>query len=131
MFKTLNIRALNEKINAAFLFIAGAAVGFVNGFFGGGGGMLAVPILFALRKNIKKAHATAMAVILPLSAVSGVIYFIKGAADIPVLLIAGGGVIAGGVLGAFLLKKIKNEGLALLFYVLMVLSGIYSLVWGS
>jgi uncharacterized membrane protein YfcA len=119
---------MNKK-KKFLLFLAGAAIGFANGFFGGGGGMLAVPALSALAvKDEKKARATAIAVILPLSAVSGIVYLMKGAAEIPLLLATGGGVLVGGAAGALLLKKMPNEKLALFFYVLMIASGIYNLI---
>ncbi|MDR2090215.1 MAG: sulfite exporter TauE/SafE family protein [Clostridiales bacterium] len=108
---------------------AGAAIGFINGFFGGGGGMLAVPALSALVLNDeKKAHATAAAVVLPLSVVSGAVYLFKGAADLPVLLSAGGGVVLGGIAGALMLKKLSNEKLATVFYILTIASGIYNCI---
>ena len=59
--------------------ISSAAVGFVNGFFGGGGGMLLVPLLEKVLKcPVKKSHATAIAVILPISIASAITYIISG-----------------------------------------------------
>ena len=44
--------------------IFGSIIGFINGFLGGGGGMVAVPLLEKIKKlDNKKAHATAIAVI--------------------------------------------------------------------
>ncbi|MDR1906600.1 MAG: TSUP family transporter [Clostridiales bacterium] len=120
---------MNIKLKKARIFIlivGGAATGFVNGFFGGGGGMIAVPILISLLgTEKKKAHATAIAVILPLSVLSGAIYLLKGTSDIPLLLSAGGGIFLGGILGASLLKKLSNDKLETLFYCLMILSGVF------
>ena len=92
--------------------IFGVAVGAANGLFGGGGGMIAVP------------HATAIAIILPLSLISGAVYLAKGAADPSVILPSCAGVIAGGIVGALLLKKINSRGLSLLFYALMIAAGL-------
>ena len=40
--------------------IFGAVTGFINGFFGGGGGMIVVPVMTILLKIEQKvAHATA------------------------------------------------------------------------
>ena len=47
--------------------VCGAATGAANGLFGGGGGMIAVPLLRAQGLEEKRAHATAIAVILPVS----------------------------------------------------------------
>lgn len=107
-----------------FSVLAGIAVGIVGGLFGGGGGMIAVPALTLSRVEPKKAHATAVAVILPLTLISGAIYFAKGAAPIQVALPSCAGIIAGGVLGALLLKKINSTLLTHIFYVLMIAAGL-------
>ena len=54
------------------------AVGAVSGFFGGGGGMLCVPLLEYSGLDVKRAHATALVVILPICIVSSVVYIIGG-----------------------------------------------------
>ena len=56
--------------------LAGAAAGLVNGFFGGGGGMVLVPLLTQkCGLEQRKAFATSVAIILPLCILSSVIYF--------------------------------------------------------
>ena len=51
--------------------LAGALTGTANGFFGGGGGCILVPLLTKLcGLEQKKAFATSVAVIFPLSLVS-------------------------------------------------------------
>ena len=104
--------------------IFGVAVGAANGLFGGGGGMIAVPALTLLGVPSKKAHATAIAIILPLSLISGAVYLAKGAADPSVILPSCAGVFVGGIVGALLLKKINSRGLSLLFYALMIAAGL-------
>ena len=52
------------------------AVGFLNGLFGSGGGMLAVPLLEHRGLPPDRAHATSLAVILPLTAVSAGAYLL-------------------------------------------------------
>ena len=60
-----------------------------------------------------------------LSAIFGVaVYLAKGAADPSVILPSCAGVIAGGIVGALLLKKINSRGLSLLFYALMIAAGL-------
>ena len=50
-----------KKRAIVFGLIFGLFVGFINGFFGGGGGMIVVPILtFGLGLADKQAHATAI-----------------------------------------------------------------------
>ncbi|MCL2604229.1 MAG: sulfite exporter TauE/SafE family protein [Defluviitaleaceae bacterium] len=103
-----------KHISALIGTIAGAA----NGLFGAGGGSILVP---GLEKFIPlethKAHATALAVMLPLSVVSAVIYTVSSNVEIEwltVLYVSGGGVI-GGVIGAKLLKKLSAAWLNILF----------------
>ena len=59
--------------------LAGGAAGLVNGFFGGGGGMLLVPLLAGkCGLERRSAFASSVAIILPLCALSAVIYFARG-----------------------------------------------------
>ena len=114
-----------SKIKDAILVFAGLFIGFVNGLFGAGGGMLAVPLLTMVAGlSMKRSHATAILVILPLCAVSSVVYLTKGISDggifAPTIL----GVVLGGVIGAYALKKCSNAFLQILFYGVMFLAGI-------
>ena len=94
----------------------GMVVGIANGLFGAGGGTLLVPALERLIKiDTHKAHATAIAVILPLSVLSALIYT-KG---VPVrwdmvLYVSAGGVV-GGYLGARWLNKLSSDWLHKIF----------------
>ena len=52
--------------------LAGGAAGLVNGFFGGGGGMVLVPLLAGkCGLERRSAFASSVAIILPLCALSG------------------------------------------------------------
>lgn len=103
----------------------GALGGFINGFFGGGGGMVIVPMLIGLLKyERKKAHASCIAVVLPMAAAGGLVYALGGKVDFIKLLPVGGGVLLGGITGALLLKKIKPELLNYVFCAIMALAGL-------
>ncbi len=107
--------------------IFGAVTGFINGFFGGGGGMIVVPVMTILMKIEQKvAHATAIAAILPVSVISTLIYFFSGASGVEFFptIITSIGVVVGGILGALLLKKIDNKLLVKGFAVVMLIAGI-------
>ncbi|MBQ0017513.1 MAG: sulfite exporter TauE/SafE family protein [Clostridiales bacterium] len=105
--------------------VGGLFVGFLNGFFGGGGGMIVVPLLnFLLKLDERKSHATAIFVILPLSIVSSVIYILKGSIDWLQLLYSSIGFLVGGVVGALLLKKMNNKVLKIIFSLIMIAAGI-------
>ena len=105
--------------------IFGAITGFINGFFGGGGGMVAVPVLTNfLSLGEKEAHATSIAVILPLTIISSIIYFLKLKIDYVNLEICSVGIFIGGIAGAIILKKINNKVLGYIFTAVMLFAGI-------
>lgn len=62
--------------------IAGGAAGLANGLFGGGGGMVFLPIL-SRWGNLKsrQLYATCVAVIFPVCAVSAAMYLWRGGMD--------------------------------------------------
>lgn len=98
-----------------------AAVGFVNGFFGGGGGMLLVPMLEkVLDVPVKKSHATAIAIILPVSVAGAATYLISGYFDLAPLLGVSGGCVVGGIAGALLLKKLPSGVVGMVFSLIMI-----------
>lgn len=102
-----------------------SVAGFVNGFLGGGGGVIVVALLLAVVKlNQKSAQATALLIILPLTVVSAVVYLIKGNVDWTPTLWATLGVVAGGVVGALLLSKLKGNVAKIIFAVVLILGGI-------
>jgi uncharacterized membrane protein YfcA len=105
--------------------VSGAVAGIVNGLFGGGGGMIIVPALILLLGVFpKKAHATAILVILPLSLVSTLFYSALKSIDLTVSIPVGIGVTVGGVFGALLLSKISSKVLIVIFSVIMAFAGV-------
>lgn len=119
-----------KKVKKVYIVVFGALIGIINGFFGGGGGMVVVPLLnkmFGLEQ--KKAQATALFVILPISLVSTIVYMCYHSIDFiegwPVIV----GIILGGAIGALLLNKIKNNVIKGIFIFFMLLGGIGMLLW--
>lgn len=103
----------------------GAIAGILNGFFGGGGGTVVVVMLIALlKKEQHVAHATAILIILPLSLVSAIVYSAFGNFELSVGLGAGIGVLVGGIIGAFSLRKISSKWLSIIFSAVMTIAGI-------
>jgi len=94
----------------------GLIVGLANGLFGAGGGSLLVPALERFKPlETHKAHATALAVILPLSIISALVYIWGVDVDwLAVGWVSAGGVV-GGVIGARVLSKISGAWLNMLF----------------
>lgn len=111
------------------LLITGALAGLANGFFGAGGGLFLVPLLTGwVGLEERKAFATSVAVILPLSVVSVLVYLQKGEiallANLPYLIGgAAGGVIAGKVFG-----RVKMVWLRRVFGLLILYGGVRALL---
>ena len=101
----------------------GVGIGGANAVFGGGGGMLAVPSLQVLGYGKKEAHATAIAVILPVSALSFLWYFLGGVYDVNVMIPTALGTLMGGVLGAKILGFLPQKAVGYAFAVLQALAG--------
>lgn len=110
--------------------LAGAAAGLVNGFFGGGGGMLLVPLLAGwCGLGQRKAFATSVAVILPLCVLSAAIYLFRGGVELlPALPYLLGG-LAGGLLGGKLFKGVSMTWLRRGFALLILYGGVKALLW--
>ncbi len=116
---------MKGTMKKAIMILGGGAIGFANGFFGGGGGMLCVPLLEGpLGEPTKTAHATAMLIILPISLASAVTYALSGSVDVGLCVKVGIGVIAGGIAGALLLKKLNSTAVSIVFALIMAAAGI-------
>ncbi len=108
-----------------FAVITGAVAGLINGVFGGGGGMIVVPMLtFLLKRESKKAHATALLIILPLSIVSGLFYIAFGNLNLNIGIPVMAGVVVGGVIGALCLSKLSSKIITIIFSALMAAAGV-------
>ncbi|MBO4412603.1 MAG: sulfite exporter TauE/SafE family protein [Clostridia bacterium] len=105
--------------------LSGAAIGIINGFFGGGGGMVCVPVLEKLLKlDGKHAHATALAVIFPISFFSGIIYLISGNLNWSTFGFVTSGFVVGGIIGAYLLKNLNNTIIKIVFAIVVLAAGV-------
>lgn len=119
----LSKQALSVKKKILMCFCS-VFIGVVNGLFGAGGGMLAVPCLTYIGGlDEKSAHATAIAAILPLCLVSAIVYALKESCRNEVILPVIIGVTAGGIFGALLLKKLSSDVVSFVFYALMTFAG--------
>ncbi len=103
----------------------GLVAGFANGLFGSGGGTIIVPGMERLLDMEEhKAHATAIAVILPLSLLSAVIYLWKTEVLWGTALWASGGGVLGGFFGAKLLNKVSGIWLHRIFGIFMLAAAV-------
>jgi len=104
--------------------VVGAVSGFAAGLFGSGGGIAVVEGLERTGIEEKRAHATSLAVIFPISAVSAMLYTTGGYIPINSTLWLCGGAALGGILGAYCLKRVGVRLLNNIFTLLMLAAGI-------
>ncbi len=120
---------MKKWVQVVLLIGLGVFVGFANGFLGAGGGMLLVPcIIPILKMKTKVAHATAILIILPICIVSGIIYAVKGSFDFDVFLPCLIGTAVGGVVGTFILSKLKSDIITAIFSLVMITAGVIMIV---
>ena len=107
----------NKKISTALF---GVAIGFINGLLGAGGGMLAVPLLKKYGFTQKSAQQNAIAIILPITAVSAGIYLYKDYVNLSDSFVYIPTGVLGAVIGAYILRKISPVWLKRIFGGFMV-----------
>ena len=105
--------------------LAGAAAGLANGLFGGGGGMVFIPLMSRTAAlQGRRLFATCVAVIFPVCAVSAAVYFFRGGVSLsdafPYLL----GGLAGGFLGGRLYGRVSTVWLRRLFALFLFYAGV-------
>ena len=105
--------------------IAGAAAGLANGLFGGGGGMVFLPILSRFgRLDQRRLYATCVGVIFPVCLVSAAVYLLRG--QLPLLAalpyLAGG--LIGGWIGGKLYGRVSAKWLKWLFAAFLFYGGV-------
>ena len=103
--------------------LIGLLSGIINGLLGAGGGMLAVPTL-KTQIDAQKAHATTVAIIMPMCLVSSIFYIYAGRVTIKDALPYAPYGIIGAIIGAVLLTKLKSKHLRIIFSLFMIWAGI-------
>ncbi len=101
--------------NRGWIALAGAAAGLLNGLFGAGGGLAAVPLLGKAGLLTKAAHATSIAVILPISLISLGGYLMAGHVAVGDGLRFLPGSLLGAAAGGLLMRKIPPIWLRRIF----------------
>ena len=109
----------------------GIPIGFINGFFASGGGIIAVLVLqkfFSLDE--KKAHATSIMIILPLTVAGVFVYTMAGFTDVPVIIKTAVGATLGALIGAKLLSRLSGRFIRIGFGAVMVFASVKLLIGG-
>ncbi len=105
--------------------VIGALAGVANGLFGSGGGLFLVPLFISwIRMDEKKACATSVAVIFPLSVVAFTVFALRGGVEFSLAwpYVIGGTV--GGLLSGTLFKRVSAKWLHRLFGALLLYGGV-------
>ncbi|NLY78118.1 MAG: sulfite exporter TauE/SafE family protein [Tissierellia bacterium] len=109
--------------------IIGFITGLINGLFGSGGGILVVPALtFILHFQDYKAHATAIAIILPLTIISTIVYLKNNIIRFDIAIIVGIGAMIGSFIGAKFLKKVPVTILRKVFGGLIIYTAVRMII---
>ena len=111
-------------------------VGFMAGFFGIGGGLIMVPILFYLFSFVGVEHAfvmhvaigTSFSIIIPNSIISTMTHMKFKAVDFSIVRTFGVFVAIGVVLGTIFAVSLKTSGLILFFSIMTMIFAIYFLI---
>lgn len=115
---------MNENVKKWYFLLLGLIAGVLNGLFGAGGGVVVVPMLEKAGIEPRKAHATSISIILPLSVLSGIFYLLGGHIDLgralPYLPLG----LVGALLGGWLLKRISNDLLRRVFGIVILISAV-------
>ncbi len=105
-----------------------AAAGAVNGLFGGGGGMVLLPVL-GHRLPEGKLYPTCVGVMFPVCALSAGVYLLRGGVSAvqAAPYLAGG--LLGGLLGGRLYRNVPSRWLRRLFAAFLIYGGLRYLLW--
>ncbi len=126
------MKIISDKIgrsSAIRLLVVGLLAGFANGLLGAGGGILIVfgmtPLLSADREGQRDVFANALAVMMPVSIVSVISYILAGRFDSTPFSLYLLPAVAGGLIGGFLLDRLKLPLIKRLFALIVIWSGLY------
>ena len=125
MSKNNDKKSWKERFSLILYVILGGVSGLVGGLFGAGGGMLVVQTLTTINDfDARRAHATAILAVLPLTIASSIVYSSNGYFDLNVFTYVVIGSVIGGLIGQKLLRNLSCDVLSLTFNGLMIFAGV-------
>ena len=108
----------------------GIPIGFINGFFASGGGIIAVLVLQKFFKlDEKKAHATSIIIILPLTLAGTLIYSRSAPIRLSTVMLCAAAATIGALLGAKLLSRLSGRFIRTGFGIVMIIAS-WKLIFG-
>lgn len=133
--KKAQIEVGTEKpLHPGLALIVSFLVGIVSGLFGVGGGVLLLPFMLLSGFPVHIATPTSVFIIFLSSLVGAVTHFFLGDIHWHCVWLLGPGMVMGGIIGAWLSPKLRNQTLLLILRVVLVVVGlefIYKgLSWG-
>lgn len=108
--------------------VFGITVGIINSALGAGGGMISVPAMKKAGLSQKKAQATTLTIILPLTIISAVIYLLNREFIISEALRYIPFGFVGSLIGVRLMERINSKLLQKIFAIFMLWAGIRMLL---
>ena len=116
---------MNFRVKYALI---GTAAGIINGVFGAGGGMILVPLLSKWAGlDYKSALATSVAVILPVSVSSALVYILGNGFDSTAALPYALGGLIGGFVGGKIFKNVPVKWMRRIFAIFVIYGGVKNL----
>ena len=105
--------------------LAGAGAGLANGLFGGGGGMVFLPVISRDGSlSRRQLYATCVGVIFPICLVSAAVYLFRGGVSLMTALPYLIGGLIGGWIGGKLYGKVSTKFLKWLFAAFLFYAGV-------
>lgn len=117
----------SKRISLPVLLLCGAAAGFINGLLGAGGGVVLVFVLAAVlgaEADPRDVYATALAVTLPVTALSAWRYGAAGSLDVTGFLRLLLPATVGGAVGGWLLDRMDTQLTKKIFAAVVIFSGL-------
>jgi len=113
----------------ARLVVIGVVAGVFPAVFGGGGGIILVPLLLGLAAfPIREATATSLGAILVTASAGVALYAVRGDVRVGYAALVGLPAVAGALVGTHVQQRVSGRGLTLGFAALLVVVGVWLIV---
>ncbi len=108
-----------------FIVFLAFCAGIVNGMFGTGGGVIALPMLYRYLHDERAAHSSVCVFVLPLAVLSAILSGQQAEMSVVLPICAGG--VLGALAGCMLTDKFKIKHIKMIFAVMILYVGVRGL----